>query len=290
MAAAVRRRSGGNARFRGEDLHAQLVLPLTEAAQTHPRVITVRGKNIRITIPAGVADGQTIKLKGHGSPGVKGGPAGDLYIEFKIHNNTPFQRVGNDLYGRYNIGLYTAVLGGEVMVDTLNGKVKLKVQPGTQNNTKTRLKGKGFPVYKQGRGAWRFVHHLQHTNSHAANGKGKRIIYPIAATAIAKIKNMATTAIYITASDFCFHYGVERSFIYAVAPIGFNTVGGAGRRCLMTLEQLTDLEKYTRLHYELEINPEGIEAITYLLQRMTQMEEELQVLKAKLRLYEENEA
>lgn len=147
-AAGGRRRSGGT-KFRGEDLHAQLILPLTEAAQTALRVITVGGKNIRITIPAGVADGQTIKLKGHGGPGTHGGPAGDLYIEFRIQNNTSFQRVGNDLYSTVPINLYTAVLGGEVTVDTLNGKVKLKVQPGTQNGTKTRLKGKGFPVYKQ---------------------------------------------------------------------------------------------------------------------------------------------
>ncbi len=148
-AAGGGRRRGASGRFRGEDIQAQLTIPLTETAQTAPRVITVGGKNIRITIPAGVADGQVIKLKGHGGPGVNGGPAGDLYIEFKIENNTPFQRVGNDLYNTVNIDLYTAVLGGEVTADTLNGKVKLKVQPGTQNGTKTRLKGKGFPVYKQ---------------------------------------------------------------------------------------------------------------------------------------------
>ena len=148
-AAGGRRRSGGSTKFRGEDIQAQLVLPLTEVAQTHPKVITVNGKNIRITIPAGVADGQVIKLKGHGGPGINGGPAGDLYIAFKIENNTPFQRLGNDLYSTVNIDLYTAVLGGEVMADTFNGKVKLKVQPGTQSGTKTRLKGKGFPVYKQ---------------------------------------------------------------------------------------------------------------------------------------------
>ena len=139
----------GHAKFRGQDVQAQLTIPLTEAAQTGPKVITVNGKNIRITIPAGVADGQVIKLKGHGGPGVNGGPAGDLYIEFKIQNNTSFQRLGNDLYSTVNIDLYTAVLGGEVMAETLNGKVKLKVQPGTQTGTKTRLKGKGFPVYKQ---------------------------------------------------------------------------------------------------------------------------------------------
>jgi curved DNA-binding protein len=64
-------------------------------------------------------------------------------------NNTPFRRVGNDLYLAQDIDLYTALLGGEVTVDTLGGKVKLKIKPETQNGTKVRLKEKGFPVYKQ---------------------------------------------------------------------------------------------------------------------------------------------
>ncbi len=94
-------------------------------------------------------DSQQIKLKGHGAPGVNGGPAGDLYITFVINNNTQFKRTGNDLYTTVDIDIYTAVLGGDVTVDTLNGKVKLKVKPETQNGTKIRLKEKGFPVYKK---------------------------------------------------------------------------------------------------------------------------------------------
>jgi curved DNA-binding protein len=141
------RRSQG--KFRGEDYNAQLRLNLTDAYKTHQQIITVNGKNIRITIPAGIEDGQVIKLKGHGGPGINGGPAGDLYITFKIENNTPFKRLGNDLYTTITIDLYTAVLGGEITADTLGGKVKLKVNPETQNGTKIRLKGKGFPVYKK---------------------------------------------------------------------------------------------------------------------------------------------
>jgi curved DNA-binding protein len=108
----------------------------------------VNGKNIRITIPAGIENGQVIKLKGHGGPGVNGGPNGDLYITFVIENDTKFERVGNDLYTTVDLDLYTAVLGGDVIIDTLGGKIKLKVKPETQNGTKIRLKGKGFPVYK----------------------------------------------------------------------------------------------------------------------------------------------
>lgn len=109
----------------------------------------MNGKNLRITIPAGVSDGQVIKLAGQGAAGKNGGPNGDLYITFVIEEDPKFKRVGNDLYTNANLNLYTAVLGGEETVDTFTGKVKLKVAAGTQNGTKVRLKGKGFPVYKK---------------------------------------------------------------------------------------------------------------------------------------------
>jgi len=136
-------------KFRGQDLQAELHLSLADAYQTQQQVLTVNGKNIRITIPAGVENGQVIKLKGHGSPGVNKGPDGDLYITFIIAEDPRFRREGNDLYTKATVDLYTAVLGGEITVDTLAGKVKLKIKPGTQNGTNMRLKGKGFPVYKK---------------------------------------------------------------------------------------------------------------------------------------------
>lgn len=143
------RGSSRQTKFRGQDYHASLKIRLSEAAQTHQQTFSVNGKNIRITVPAGVEDGQQIKLKGHGSPGVNGGPDGDLYITFEITNDTAFTRKGNDLYITVPLDLYTAMLGGEETVDTLSGKIKLKVAPETQNETKVRLKGKGFPVYKK---------------------------------------------------------------------------------------------------------------------------------------------
>jgi curved DNA-binding protein len=136
------------ARFRGNDYQAELQLSLEDAYHTHPQTFLVNGKNIRITVPAGVENGQVIKLKGHGSPGTNGGPAGDLFITFSIAPHSRYKRDGNDLYVTENIDLYTAVLGGEITVDTLTGKVKVKVKPGTQNNARIRLKEKGFPVYK----------------------------------------------------------------------------------------------------------------------------------------------
>jgi curved DNA-binding protein len=139
----------GQARFRGQDQQAELPLSLTDAARTHQQTLSLNGKNIRITIPAGVENGQVIKLKGHGGPGSHGGPAGDLYIHFSIAEDPRWRRDGSDLHAKAILDLYTAVLGGEIMVDTLDGKVKLKLTPGTQNGHTMRLKGKGFPVYKE---------------------------------------------------------------------------------------------------------------------------------------------
>ena len=144
------RRSGRQqAKFRGEDYNAEVTLTLREAYTTHQRTFTINGENVRITIPAGIANGQKIKLKGRGGAGINGGPNGDLYITFVIEDDADFKRVDNDLYTTAAVDLYTAVLGGETTVNTFTGKAKVKIQPGTQNGTKMRLKGKGFPVYKQ---------------------------------------------------------------------------------------------------------------------------------------------
>ena len=135
--------------FKGQDYRGEVQLSLREAAKTHKQTINVNGKNLRITVPAGVANEQQIKLKGQGGVGMNGGAAGDLYITFIIQPDPIFKRNGNDLYVSANIDLYTAVLGGELLIDTLDGKVKMKVNAGTQPESKARLKGKGFPIYKQ---------------------------------------------------------------------------------------------------------------------------------------------
>ncbi|MCL8008612.1 DnaJ C-terminal domain-containing protein [Gelidibacter japonicus] len=140
---------GRSAGFRGQDFNAELQLDLRDVYETHKRILNVNGKNIRLTIPAGVENGQVIKIAGKGGPGVNGGPNGDLLIQFNIGNNTKFKRDGSDLYSTETIDLYTAILGGEITVDTFDGKVKLKIKPETQNGTKVKLKGKGFPVYKK---------------------------------------------------------------------------------------------------------------------------------------------
>jgi curved DNA-binding protein len=136
-------------KFRGQDFQSELTITLEEAYTTHARTLKINDKNIRITIPAGVENGQTIKLKGYGGKGVNGGPDGDLLIQFVVSYTANLKRLGNDLYSTVDLDLYTAILGGEKIIETLGGKIKLIVKPETQNGTKIRLKGKGFPVYKK---------------------------------------------------------------------------------------------------------------------------------------------
>ncbi|MFK5973325.1 MAG: J domain-containing protein [Flavobacteriaceae bacterium] len=141
--------ASGQIKFRGQDINAELHLQLRDVFETHKQTLRVNQKNIRITIPAGIENGQTIKISGHGGPGRNAGPNGDLYITFSVQNNTEFKRDGSHLYRAMDIELYTAVLGGEITAETFDGKVVLKVKPETQNGTRVKLKGKGFPVYKK---------------------------------------------------------------------------------------------------------------------------------------------
>lgn len=136
-------------KFKGQDYHSELHLDLKDVYTSNAKVLTVNNKNIRLTIPAGVENGQIIKINGKGGEGLNGGPNGDLYITFVIGNKTPFKRDGKNLYSDIDLDLYTSLLGGEITVDTFDGKVKLKIAPETQNETKVKLKGKGFPVYKK---------------------------------------------------------------------------------------------------------------------------------------------
>lgn len=142
-------RGSASGKFKGQDVSAELNLGLRDAAKTHQQTFEINGKKVRITIPAGVYDGQQIKLKGHGNPGMNGGPNGDLYITFNISEDQDFKREGDNLRTSVDLDLYTAVLGGNINILTLDGSVNLKVKPETQNGTTVRLKGKGFPVYKK---------------------------------------------------------------------------------------------------------------------------------------------
>ncbi len=141
---------GGGGRPRaGQDYQAELELSLEDAYQGGPRTLTVNGKNLRLTIQPGVEDGQVIRLRDQGGPGHQGGPAGSLYITLRIRPDARYARTGNDLTMDVPVDIYTALLGGEQTVETLSGTVKITIKPETQNGTRLRLRGKGFPVYRQ---------------------------------------------------------------------------------------------------------------------------------------------
>ncbi|MFC7444911.1 MULTISPECIES: J domain-containing protein [Mesoflavibacter] len=120
---------------------------MLEAYEGSKRTFELNGQKLRITVKPGSYDGQKLKIKAKGQPGVNGGSPGDLYIVLRVQNDMRFQRKGNDLITKKPIDLYTALLGGKVEIPTINGIVNMNVPKGTQNGKTLRLKGKGMPVY-----------------------------------------------------------------------------------------------------------------------------------------------
>ncbi len=112
-----------------------------------------KNKKINVTIPAGVDDGNQLRVAGEGEPGFNGGPAGDLYIVLRVKSHPFFERQGDDIYCEVPINFAQAALGDEIEVETLEGKVKLKIPAGTQTGTFFRLKEQGVPrLRRSGRG------------------------------------------------------------------------------------------------------------------------------------------
>jgi molecular chaperone DnaJ len=109
----------------------------------------MRERNLSVNIPAGVEDGTRIRLAGEGEAGLRGGPAGDLYIFLSLEPHEFFQRDGADLHCRVPISMVSAALGGDFEVPSIDGsKVRVKVPGGTQTGRRFRLSGKGMPVLR----------------------------------------------------------------------------------------------------------------------------------------------
>ncbi|MFL5763596.1 MAG: DnaJ C-terminal domain-containing protein [Bacteroidia bacterium] len=140
-------RTRGNSARRGQDIRAEMELPLEDAYHGTNRVIELDGQKLQMNIKPGVRDQQVLRLKGKGGPGRNGGPPGDLYITIHIPEHTHFQRIENDLHCEVPVELYTAILGGQALIRTLRGPLKINVAQGTANGKILRLKGMGMPVY-----------------------------------------------------------------------------------------------------------------------------------------------
>jgi curved DNA-binding protein len=151
----VLRRSRGNGRPRtralsGEDLESEVEVTLPEAYRGTERALQIQKEDggtrrLDVKIPAGVRDGLRIRLAGQGSPGSSGGPAGDLYLRVRVQPHPFFRREGDDIHADLPVALHEALLGAEVTVPTLKGRVSLRIPPETQNGRVIRLAGQGMP-------------------------------------------------------------------------------------------------------------------------------------------------
>lgn len=141
--------SGLRDQIEGEDLEAQITIDLQDAYTTHQHTVLLEGKELKVTVPAGIANGQRIRLKGLGGTALFGGKKGDLFLKVYLRTDPNFERKGDDLYTKVPVDFYTALLGGELEVNTWAGRLKLRIKPETANESTLRIKGKGFPVYRR---------------------------------------------------------------------------------------------------------------------------------------------
>ncbi len=129
----------------GQDIEVPVEVTLEEAYQGAARLVSLDGKRLEVKIPPGVNDGSRVRIAGKGGPGYGGGPGGDLYLIVSVKPHAIFQRKGEDLHEDIEVPLTMAILGGEVEVPTLKGKVMLRIPPETQNGRVFRLAGQGMP-------------------------------------------------------------------------------------------------------------------------------------------------
>lgn len=135
---------------RGRDIEATLDLGIEEAFHGGPRELGLRDGSggvtkLTVKVPAGVRNGQKIRLKEKGQPGPMGGPSGDLLLEVKLHAGDRFRLEGEDLHTTISVAPWEAALGGSVEVPTLEGEVRLKIPAGSSSGRQIRLRGKGYP-------------------------------------------------------------------------------------------------------------------------------------------------
>ncbi len=134
---------------RGQDYEQEVEITLEEAYRGARRLLNKDGRRLEVKIPPGVRTGSKVRMAGEGAAGLGGGQAGDLYLRIKVIPNPRFERKGDDLHCSVPLDLYTALLGGEVRVPTLDGDVQLKIPPETQNGRTFRLTGRGMPHLRQ---------------------------------------------------------------------------------------------------------------------------------------------
>lgn len=130
---------------RGEDYNQQVEISLQEAFTGAARVLQVGKRRLEVRVPRGARTGTKIRVRGEGGEGIGDGPRGDLYLEIMVTPDPTFERIGDDLHLELPVNVYSAVLGGEAILPTLKGKIKLKIPPETQSGKVFRIKSQGMP-------------------------------------------------------------------------------------------------------------------------------------------------
>jgi curved DNA-binding protein len=138
-------RAGPSGPRRGRDIEYELEIRLEEAFSGTARTLQIGDRRVEARIPPGVQSGSRVRLAGQGGPGANNGAPGDLYLVIRVLAHPHFERQGDDLYITLPVDIYTAILGGEVTMPTLDRPIALKIPPRTQTDRTFRVKGKGMP-------------------------------------------------------------------------------------------------------------------------------------------------
>lgn len=133
----------------GRDYEQLISITLQEAYNGTTRLVTKGDRKVRVNIPRGATNGTKVRLSGEGEAGIYGGKAGDLYLVVQVEPDSQFERQGDDLYTDVKVDVFTAMLGGNVEVQTLDRPVKLRIPAGTSSGRRFRLTGKGMPVLRK---------------------------------------------------------------------------------------------------------------------------------------------
>lgn len=145
-----RRSQQGNGRMRGEDSHARISIPLRDAFEGATRQLALGEKTLNVTIPKGIGEGQIIRLKGQGGPGLGGAETGDLYLEVSFAADPTYRVQGRDIMVDLPVAPWEAALGASVRTPTPAGPVMLKIPPGSSGGRQLRIKGRGLPGREPG--------------------------------------------------------------------------------------------------------------------------------------------
>ncbi|MBO7440516.1 MAG: J domain-containing protein [Bacteroidales bacterium] len=133
--------------FKGDDFTGSINITLQEAYTGSKRIIEILGQKLRISILPGIADDQLLKIPEQGYPGIAGGKKGDLYVRVKIDKDNFFTRRGDELFTEIYVDIFKVILGGEILLRTLSGDIKITIPQGIEYGKQLRVKGKGMPVY-----------------------------------------------------------------------------------------------------------------------------------------------